>query len=140
MKETIELPSATLSWGSPNEIEIRFTSGIRLDKRAIAEVIATRKRMQGGLPIGLLLIIPVDTELDVMIINTDHLKVHDATDQVLAFAVVAPSAISEVMLRLYKAYYPTLFRAEVFTDEVEARIWLREQVALALEDPKRRTA
>ncbi len=132
MTEQVHTRWATLSWLCPNTIEVRFTSGVRLDMSAIAEVITARKRMQGDTPVGLLLIIPSETELDVAIIGTDHLRVHQATDNVLAFAVVARSAVSEVLLRLYKAYYPTLFRAEVFTGESEAGAWLREHTASAL--------
>ena len=117
MTEQVHTRWATLSWLCPNTIEVRFTSGVRLDMSAIAEVITARKRMQGDTPVGLLLIIPSETELDVAIIGTDHLRVHQATDNVLAFAVVARSAVSEVLLRLYKAYYPTLSRAAVFTGE-----------------------
>ncbi len=133
MTEQVRIRWATLTWLCPNTIELRFTSGIRLDMAAIAEVITARKRMQGDTSVGLLLIIPSDTELDMAIIGTDHLRVHQATDKVLAFAVAARSAVSEVLLRLYKAYYPTLFRAEVFTDEAEAGAWLRDQVAHSLE-------
>ena len=95
----------------------------------VAEVIGERKRMCAGSPVGLLLIVPPDTELDMAIISTDHLKVNQATDNVLGFAVVASSVVSEILLRLYKAYYPTLFQAEVFTDETEARTWLRQRIA-----------
>lgn len=132
MTEQVHTRWATLSWLCPNTIEIRFTSGILLDMAAIAEVITARKRMQGETPVGLLLIIPQETELDLAIIGMDHLRIHQATDKVLAFAVVARSAVSEVLLRLYKAYYPTFFRAEVFTDEREAGMWLREHTASAL--------
>lgn len=130
-----EFPSArwaSLTWLDPNTIEIRFTSGILLDRAAIAEVIMARKLMQGDKSVGLLLIVPEETELDVAIIGTDHLKVHQATDNVLGFAVVARNTIAEVLLRLYKAYYPTTFEAQVFSDEQEARTWLSKQVARAL--------
>ncbi|HRH39465.1 MAG TPA: STAS/SEC14 domain-containing protein [Flavobacteriales bacterium] len=133
MTEPVHTRWAEISWLSPNEIEIRFTSGILLDRAAIAEVIAARKHMQGEKPVGLLLIVPNDTELDMSVIGMDHLKVHQATDHVVGFAVVANSGISEVLLRLYKAYYPTVFEAEVFTQETEARTWLSKQVARALE-------
>lgn len=92
-------------------------------------MIGERKRMCAGSPVGLLLIVPPDTELDMAIISTDHLKVNRATNNVLGFAVVASSVVSEILLRLYKAYYPTLFQAEVFTDETEARTWLRQRIA-----------
>ncbi len=136
MTEHVETNQATLQWLGPNEIEIRFASGITLDRAGIAEVIAARKRMQGDKAVGLLLIVPADTELDMSVINTDHLRVNQATDHVLGFAVVARSAVSEVLLRLYKAYYPTIFEAEVFADEEEARMWLNKQVAQALEPLK----
>lgn len=133
MTEKIQTRSASLTRIGPHEIEIRFTSGILLDRDGIAEVIGERKRMHGDTPVGLLLIVPDDVELDVAIINTDHLKANQATDHILGFAVVAGSMMSEALLRLYKAYYPTSFAAEVFTDEVEARAWLRTRVAAALE-------
>ena len=110
MAEHVHTRWATLSWPNPNTIELRFTSGILLDMTAIAEVIGARKRMQGDTPVGLLLIVPAETELDMAIIGTDHLRVHQATDNVLGFAV-----------------------AEVFTDEEEARAWLDHQVARTLE-------
>jgi hypothetical protein len=136
MTEQVQARSATLTWRGPHELEIRFTSGILLDGAGIAEVIRTRKHMCAGKPVGLLLIVPSDTELDVGIINTDHLKVNQATDNVLGFAVVAGNEIAETLLRLYKAYYPTIFEAEVFTDEAAARTWLAGKVAQALEPSK----
>src|SRR4029450_10611679 len=113
MEEQIETPYATITRLGPNEIELRFASGIVLDKTSIAEVIRERKRMSAGRPIGLLLIVPTDTDLDMAMISTDHLKVNQAADDILGFAVVARSAISEMLLRLYKAYYPTSFVSSV---------------------------
>jgi hypothetical protein len=134
--EPVETSHATLSWLGPNEISVRFASGTVVDRVAIAEVILARKGMQGDREVGLLLIVPADTELDMAIIGTDHLKVNKATDNVLGLAVVARNTVSEVLLRLYKAYYPTTFEARVFTDEEEAQAWLRDRVARALETSK----
>jgi hypothetical protein len=124
---------ASLTWLDPNTIEIRFMPGILLDRAAITEVITARKFMQGDRSVGLLLIVPAETELDVAIIGTDHQRVNQAEDKVVGFAVVARSAVSQVLLRLYKAYYPPTFEAEVFTDEGHARTWLKAKVARALE-------
>jgi hypothetical protein len=135
MTEQVQVRSATLTWRGPHELEIRFTPGL-LDRAGIAEVIQTRKRMCADKPVGLLLIVPQDTELDIGIISTDHLKTDQATENVLGFAVVAGNEISETLLRLYKAYYPTTFEAEVFTNEAQARTWLARQVAKALEPSK----
>ena len=136
MIELVETRCAVLARTGPNEVEIRFRPGIVLDRSGIAEVIGERKRMCGTSPIGLLLIVPSDTELDIAVINTDHLKVNQATDHVVGFAVVAGSSVSETLLRLYKAYYPPEFSAEVFTDEEEARTWLRARSASSLEAAK----
>ena len=133
MAEQSETPYATITRTGPNEIEVRFKPGILLDKTGIAEVIRERKRMGAGSPVGLLLIVPAETDLDMAMIGTDHLKVNQATDQILGFAVVARSAISEMLLRLYKAYYPTTFGSAVFNKEEEARSWLRERIAAGLE-------
>ena len=135
MTEQVRTRSATLTRTGANEVEIRFTPGT-LDKAGIAEVIGERKRMHGDTPVGLLLIVPDDVELDVAVISTDHLKVNQAMDHILGFAVVAGSVVAEALLRLYKAYYPTAFAAEVFTDEVEARTWLRARVTNALQSLK----
>ena len=135
MTETIETIHATLSRTGPHEIEIRFAPGT-LDKQGIAEVIVARKQLAGDAPVGLLLIIPPDTELDVAMIATDHQKIHAAEEQILGLAAVAGSGIAETLLRLYKAYYPKPFRAEVFTDEGEARTWLRACIGKALEAPR----
>lgn len=132
MSEETRTRCATLKWLGPNMLEIRFEPGIVLDRSGVGEVIQERKRICGATPAGLLLIVPHDTDLDLSVINTDHLRAHDATDRVLAFAVVAGSMMAEALLRLYKAYYPTPFQAEVFTDEVTARAWLGQRVAEAL--------
>ncbi len=134
MLEQVRTRCATITRTSPHEVEIIFSAAGTLDKSGIAEVIQERKRLCPSDPIGLLLIVPADVELDVAIINTDHQRANQATDNVLALAVVAGNAISETLLRLYKAYYPPTFRAEVFTDEEKARTWLRERVAAALEE------
>jgi hypothetical protein len=131
MTEPVHVRSATLTWRGPHELEIRFTPGL-LDHAGIAEVIQTRKRMCADKPVGLLLIVPNETELDIGIISTDHLKANQATENVLGFAVVAGSEISETLLRLYKAYYPTIFGSEVFTDEAKAVAWLKARVSEAL--------
>ncbi|MBL7963635.1 MAG: hypothetical protein JNM31_07295 [Flavobacteriales bacterium] len=132
MSEPVQTRWATLSWLGPNEIKIDFTPGIMLDAAAIAEVIGARKRMQGDRSVGLMLIVPAETELDLAIVGMDHLKVNQATDNLVGFAVVARSSIAEVLLRLNKAYFPTPFAAEIFTCDQEARKWLGEQVAQAL--------
>lgn len=133
MTDTITTPYAAIHRTGPHEVEIHFTAGITLNSRSVAEVIRERIRMCAGQPTGLLLIIPPDTELDMSVMNTDNLKTNHATDQVLAFAVVAGNATAETLLRLYKAYYPSPFDAEVFTDEEVARAWLRRRIAKALE-------
>ncbi len=129
MTERTETPNATITRTGVSEIETRFKPGIRLDGAGIAEVIRERVRMSGGAPVGVLLIIPSDTELDMAMISTDHLKANEATDNILGFAVVAQGTIAEALLRLYKAYYPTPFDSAVFTDEDEARAWLRKCIA-----------
>lgn len=132
MTQTSRTPYAELTRTSQDILEIRFTPGTVLNTSGIATVIGERKRLCEDRPTGLLLIVPSDVELDIGIIDTDHLKVNHATDRVLGFAVVAGSVMAETLLRLYKAYYPTPFQADVFTDEAEARAWLGERVAEAL--------
>lgn len=132
MNGPIHTPYARIQHLAPHEVEIRFTAGVTLDKAAIAEVIRARVDLCAGRPTGLLLLVPSDTDLDMSVLNTDNLKVNNATDRILGFAVVAGSAISEALLRLYKAYFPTPFEAEVFTDELEARAWLHRRVAEGL--------
>lgn len=132
MTAPVRTRCATLTWLAENLLEIRFASGITLDRSGVAEVIQERKRICGNTLVGLLLIVPQDTDLDLSVINTDHLRAHDATERVLGFAVVAGSMMAEALLRLHKAYYPTPFPAEVFTDEATARVWLRARVAEGL--------
>jgi hypothetical protein len=132
MNEQVGIRSAIISKIGEHEVEVRFRPNIVLDGKGIAEVIAERKRICGDVPIGLLLIVPFETELDVAIISSDHQKENQATENILGLAVVAGSVVSEALLRLYKAYYPTKFAAEVFTNEQEARTWLQARIADAI--------
>lgn len=132
MGTTVQTQQATITRISPNEVEVRFVDGIVVDKAGIAEIMQERKRMCGDTSVGLLLIVPGDTELDVAIINTDHYRANQSGEHVIALAVVAGSIMSETLIGLYRAYYPTTFRSEVFMKEEEARSWLRQRIREAM--------
>ncbi len=125
MEGAIQTQQATLTRIGPNEVEVRFAGGMLIDRAGIAEIMQERKRMCGDTPVGLLVIVPNDSELDLAVINTDHYRVNQSGDRVLALALVAGTITAETLMRLYQAYYPPTFRAEVFLSETEARGWLR---------------
>lgn len=135
METTVQTQQAIITRISPNEVEVRFGDGVVIDKVGIAEIMQERKRMCGDTPVGLLLIVPGDTELDVAIINTDHYRANQGSEHVIALAVVAGSLMSETLISLYRAYYPTTFRSEVFMKEEEARSWLRQRIGEATGGP-----
>lgn len=61
--------------------------------------------------------------------TTDHYKHRPVVDCTRFLAISAGSAMHERMASLYFAYFPQNFRTAIFTDEQEARNWLKKNMS-----------
>ncbi len=111
-------------------LEIRLKSGLRIDKDCIAGIMRERRRLCGTEIVCLLVLVPDDAELDIAVLGMDHYQANESSDGIRALAICSETLMLETMARLYAAYFPPLFRMEVFNKETDARTWLNEQVSL----------
>lgn len=123
-----ETPLATIERVGPDRVVVRFKPAVRVDAQGIAEIMAVRKALCGSDRVSLLMVLPSEVELDMQVISTDHYRINDSAEQLIAVAVVAEGSMGEMMARLYYAYFPPTFPCEVFTREEEAALWLEKQV------------
>ena len=113
---------------APDLLGIRLKQGIRIDADCIAGIMGERMRLCGTDPLCVLVLVPPDAELDIAVIGMDHYRANESAGGVQAVAVVSQALTMETMARLYAAYFPPMFRFEVFNSETDARAWKDEQL------------
>jgi hypothetical protein len=110
-------------------LEIRLKPGVRVDQACIASIMRERVRCCGSAPLCVLVIASDDAELDIAVLGMDHYQVNQSSEGLRAVAITSGTLMLETMARLYAAYFPPMFRLEVFSKEADAREWLNGQVA-----------
>ncbi|MBP7513038.1 MAG: STAS/SEC14 domain-containing protein [Flavobacteriales bacterium] len=110
-------------------LEVRLKSAVHIDEAVITGIMAERRRLCGNVSLCVLVLVPSDAALDINVVGMDHYKNNTNADGLRAVAVVCGALALETMARLYAAYFPPMFRFEVFNQEGEARSWLQEQLA-----------
>ena len=105
--------------------------GAFFDLVGISELIAERRRLTGNNPVGILLVLPNDVDLDPMVVSVNHYADPEIAKGLRALAVVVDTTLLETMFRLFLAYYPPPFSSAIFKTKTEARNWL----SLALQKP-----
>jgi hypothetical protein len=110
-------------------LEIHLKPRTHVDVACIAGIMGERMRLCGTDPLCVLVLIPPDAELDIAVIGMDHYRVNESAEGLQAVALVSEALMMETMARLYAAYYPPMFRLEVFNREDDAREWMNERLA-----------
>lgn len=126
MNELIETRQATIERTADNVLEVRYKPGETLDAAGLCDVLNERERLcegQGGQAV--LAVIPPDADFQLSLMTTDHYKDRPVVDCTRLLAIAASSTMHERMASLYFAYFPQNFRTAIFTDEAEARAWLK---------------
>ena len=77
----------------------------------------------------MLAVIPPDADFQMSLMTTDHYKDRPVVDCTRFLAIAATSMMHERMASLYFAYFPQQFRTAVFSDEDEARAWLKKSLS-----------
>ena len=80
---------------------------------------------------AVLVILPPEMPVDPPSTNVDFFRQESERRSILALAVVAETAEVNAATKFYLRYYAQSFEAKVFTEETEARRWLKEQLAVA---------
>lgn len=110
-------------------LEVRLKPGVRIDADCIGGIMRERVRLCGTHPLCVLVLVPPDAELDIAVIGVDHYRVNGSSEGLRAVAIVSEALMMETMARLYAAYFPPMFRLEIFNQEGDAREWMNEQIA-----------
>jgi hypothetical protein len=128
MATPTETDHARFERAAPDLLEIRLKPGTRIDVACIAGIMRERMRLCGTDPLCVLVMVPMDAELDIAVIGMDHYRVNESSEGLRAVALVSQALLMETMARLYAAYFPPMFRLEIFNHEGDARGWLDEQL------------
>jgi len=113
---------------APDLLEVRLKPAVHIDEAIIAGIMDERRRLCGNIPLCVLVLVSSDSTLDLGVVGMDHYKNNRNADGLRAVAIVSGTLALETMARLYAAYFPPMFRFEVFNQEREARGWLQEQL------------
>lgn len=130
MLRTSETEHARFTLAERDLLEVRLRAGVHINIALIAAVMRERIRLCGTGPLCIMVLVPVDAELDIAVMGLDHYKVNESAEGIRAVAIASGALSLATMARLYAAYYPPTFRLEVFGLEVEARTWIGEQLEL----------
>lgn len=117
-------PLADLTLVTPERVEVRFKPAVFINAVGIAAIMQERVKLCGTDPIAIMMVLPPDAELDLAVMAADHYKANRSTDGLKAVAIVAESSMSELLVKLYFAYFPQGFPTRIFQQEDEARAWL----------------
>ena len=129
MNELIETRQATIERTQDNVLEVRYKPGQILDPAGLSDVLDERERLcagQGGQAV--LAVIPPDADFQMLMMTKDHYKDRPVVDRTRFLAIAATSVMHERMASLYFAYFPQNFRTGIFTEEAEARDWLKKSM------------
>ena len=129
MAKISETDQARFERAAPDLLEVRLKPGARIDVAFIAAIMRERLRSCGSSALCVLVLVPADAELDITVMGMDHYKVNESSAGLKAVAIVSGTLVLATMARLYAAYFPPMFRLEVFNREADARGWLEEQLA-----------
>lgn len=122
---------AFLELNENNWLEIEVKPGAFFDLVGIHELIAERRRLTDNAPVGVLLVLPSDADLDPVVVSVNHYADPEISNGLLALAVVVDKTLLEIMFKLFLAYYPQRFGTGIFKTRSEAQKWL----SIELEKP-----
>ncbi|MBK9760950.1 MAG: hypothetical protein IPO90_13500 [Flavobacteriales bacterium] len=126
---------AVLEMNGKDRLEIRVKPGAFFDLVGISELIAERRRLAGNTPVGVLLVLPNDVDLDPVVVSVNHYADPEIAKGLRALAVVVDTTLLETMFRLFLAYYPPRFSSGIFRTKTEARNWLSLELEKPVDQP-----
>lgn len=129
MANSSETGHAWFKRAATDLLEVRLKPGVRIDVDCVAGIMRERVRLCGTDPLCVLVLVPPDAELDIAVIGLDHYRLNESSEGLRAVVITSGALMMETMARLYAAYFPPMFRLEIFNQEADAREWMNEQLA-----------
>ncbi|MBL7938517.1 MAG: hypothetical protein JNL43_04080 [Flavobacteriales bacterium] len=126
---SVSTDTADITLVAPRFIEQRFRSDGHYGTAAIERNRLGRKKVSGGIPCVVMIVIPADLPVDPSSANVDHFRTESNERCIIALAVVTQTAAQSAVTKFYFRYYAQAFEVRVFDGEEEAREWLNEALA-----------
>ena len=80
-------------------------------------------------PCAVLIVVPFEMPVDPPSTNVDFFRPESQKRSIIALAVVAKSTVVNAATKFYFRYHAQSFETKVFTEEADARPWLKEQLS-----------
>ena len=126
---SVSTDTADVTLVAPRFIEQRFRRDGHFATAAIERNRLARKKVSGGVPCAVMIVIPADLPVDPSSANVDHFRKDSAARSIIAMAIVTNTAEQNAATKFYFRYYAQAFEVRVYDGEAEAREWLNEVLA-----------
>lgn len=126
----VETSCATVELLRPQLVVCRYAPGAKVTAAGIMENIEARLRLVGNAPHVAITIFPDPEDFDMTMLQADHYRGTKGDAGLQAMAMVAEGTVINPVVKLYFAYFPSKFKAEVFASESEGMAWIQAQHAL----------
>ncbi len=126
---SISTDTADITLVAPRFIEQRFRDDGHYGTAAIERNRLARKKVSGGIPCAVMIVIPADLPVDPSSANVDHFRTESTERSIIAMAIVTQTAAQSAATKFYFRYYAQAFEVRVFDGEGEAREWLNGVLA-----------
>jgi len=126
---SVSTDTADITLVAPRLIEQRFRDDGHYGTTAIERNRLARKKVSGGMPCAVMIVIPTELPVDPTAANVDHFRTESTERCIIALAIVTQTAAQSAATKFYFRYYAQAFEVRVFDGEDEAREWLGEVLA-----------
>lgn len=114
----------------PRLIEQRYHPMTVPSPALFLEARKVRERLTRKGACALLVILPPEMPVDPPSTNIDFFREESDQRSIVALAVVAETSMLNAATKFYFRYYAQSFEAKVFTEEEEAKKWLKSKLPL----------
>lgn len=128
MEGTIRTALATMRMIGPGLLEQRIHPDAVLNIEGLRSTREAREVLCANEPCAVLCIIPPTVRSDFSTGTEDHFRSEREKSTISALALVAQGEQMEAVSKAYFTFYPQGFRLKVFSDERDARKWLKDQM------------
>lgn len=124
--------TADVTLVAPRFIEQRFRVDGNYAAASIERNRLARKKVSGGNPCVVMIVIPPELPVDPSSANVDHFRKDSETRSIIAMALVTSTVEQNTATKFYFRYYAQAFEVRVFEEETEAREWLNDVLERSL--------
>lgn len=118
-------PLATIQLVEEGLIELRYRPDAKLTIAGMRDLLQTRILLCGTVPHKVLSFLPDGIDFDKALMDQNLYGDPISVATTRAMAIVVTDPVNTHMLELFFAYYPAQFPMRLFSQEAEARAWLK---------------